>query len=842
MNPNTLYPHNREAYEAVINHFNSGNQKACIVHATGTGKSYVIGAVADHFKKVLVVAPNNYVIAQVQSTIDREDVDYTTYTQLMMDADKGHNDNYSYDLIVFDEFHRTGAKRWTEGVHHIMQQNPRAKVFGTSATPIRYLDNGRDMAEELFEGQVLSTITVQDAWVKDILVPPVYVIALENFNKIKEECLKKINSEYIPDKERPAMLQWLETAQQAWVKSGGVPGIIREYVNPDIKRVIAFCPNIEDIEEDRMSIEKWFRDAGMQVDGTYVIESSRTEKQNMEEMARFQQDGYQGVKVMISVNMLNEGIHVPRVDALLMLRRTVSMNIYLQQMGRCMAAEQGKDNRPVILDLQNNIVNVSQQSFFFLSDEEYYNSVRKFNYTGEDRNMTVKGAALDIINIVQAIENKYNDCRKFFSWNNNYEAVKAFYEENGHFPTYREDKKLYHWAIDWMNRYYLKNPDEHEEKMQKLRDIGFVYQTSVERNDILWMKNYEEVLAFQDEYGHFPTAKEDNRLYGWAWSWWNRTYLKNPEKQEEKAQMLRELGFVYQNSVEKNEGQWMQNYIEAKAFFEEHGQFPTSSQQHKLYDWAKNWWRMNYLQNPEIHQEKADMLKAIGFVPKEPKSINQLHDEQWYRNYNEAKAFFKEHGHFPTSKEDKKVYQWAKQWWFLSYLKNPEIHQEKADMLNGIGYSYRTAEQMNEDKWMAKYLEAKAFFDKHGHFPSATENLTSKKWARQWLRKIYASDPVKYQQKADMLRAIGLEIEDKGLPRISNPSIVRQNTGYAVRCKIDGVQHMAKAITEKEYRQYEELHQSGKQDDAEYLKIRLAEKYFKSDLSLEKEKSNFVRR
>lgn len=842
MNPDTLYPHNREAYEAVMNHFNSGNQKACIVHATGTGKSYVIGAVADHFKKVLVVAPNNYVIAQVQSAVDREDVDYTTYTQLMMDADKGYVDSHSYDLIVFDEFHRTGAKRWAEGVQHIMRQNPNSKIFGTSATPIRYLDNGRDIAEELFDGEVMSTITVQNAWVKDILVPPVYVIALENFNKIKEDCLQKINSEYIPDKERPAMLQWLETAQQAWDKSGGVPGVIRKYVNPDVKRVIAFCPNIENIEEDRKAIEKWFRDAGMQVDGIYVIESSQTEKQNLEEMAHFQKDGYQGVKVMISVNMLNEGIHVPRVDALLMLRRTVSMNIYLQQMGRCMAAGQDKDNRPVILDLQNNIVNINQHSFSFLSDEEYYNSVRKYNYTGEDRNMTVKGVALDIINIVQTIENKYNDYRKYFNWDKNYEAAKAFYEEQGHFPTYKEDKKIYHWAIDWMNRFYLKEPVEYEEKMQMLRDIGFTYQTSEERNGILWMNNYRDVLAFQEEHGHFPTFTEDNRLYGWAWSWWKRSYLKNPEIHEDKAQMLRELGFVYQNSVEKNQNQWMQNYIKAKAFFDEHGHFPTNSQQRKLCDWAKNWWRINYLKNPEINKEKAEMLTAIGFVPKEAKSMNQLHDEQWYRNYNEARMFYEEHGHFPAVKEDNKLYQWAKQWWILSYLKNPEKYQKKADMLNEVGYTYRTAEQMNEDKWMIKYLEAKAFYDKNGHFPTATENQTSKKWARQWLRNIYASDPVKYQQKADMLRAIGLDIEDKVPPRIINPSIVRQGTGYAVRCKIDGVQHMAKPITEKEYRQYEDLRQSGKQDDAEDFKRRLAEKYFKSDLSLEKEKSNIIRR
>ena len=231
MDINSLHEHNREAYRKVMQHFNEGHQKACVVHATGTGKSYVIAAVADHFKNILVVAPNNYVIAQVQSTIDRNDVDYTTYQQLRRDMLKQRTYSRSYDLIVFDEFHRTGAKQWAKGVQYIMELNDNARIFGTSATPIRYLDNGRNIAEELFDGQVMSTITIQDAWVRGILISPVYIISLEDFNEVHKDMLAKINSEYIPDDKRPPLLRQLYTAQQAWEKSGGVPGVIRENIS-----------------------------------------------------------------------------------------------------------------------------------------------------------------------------------------------------------------------------------------------------------------------------------------------------------------------------------------------------------------------------------------------------------------------------------------------------------------------------------------------------------------------------------------------------------------------------------------------------------------------------------
>ena len=41
-------------------------------------------------------------------------------------------------------------------------------------------------------------------------------------------------------------------------------------------------------------------------------------------MEDFESDNYDGLKVAISVNMLNEGIHVPHVDGIIMLRSTIS--------------------------------------------------------------------------------------------------------------------------------------------------------------------------------------------------------------------------------------------------------------------------------------------------------------------------------------------------------------------------------------------------------------------------------------------------------------------------------------------------------------------------------------
>ena len=65
----------------------------------------------------------------------------------MMAARRGEEIS-SYDVVVADEFHHYGAEEWGKGVTHILDANESAKVVGFSATPIRYSDGGRNMADE----------------------------------------------------------------------------------------------------------------------------------------------------------------------------------------------------------------------------------------------------------------------------------------------------------------------------------------------------------------------------------------------------------------------------------------------------------------------------------------------------------------------------------------------------------------------------------------------------------------------------------------------------------------------------------------------------------------------
>ena len=69
---------------------------------------------------------------------------------------------------------------------------PDAKVLGLSATNIRYLDNKRDMADELFDGRIASNMTLGEAIVRGILTPPKYVLSVFSYKGEFERYSAKI--------------------------------------------------------------------------------------------------------------------------------------------------------------------------------------------------------------------------------------------------------------------------------------------------------------------------------------------------------------------------------------------------------------------------------------------------------------------------------------------------------------------------------------------------------------------------------------------------------------------------------------------------------------------------
>lgn len=77
-------------------------------------------------------------------------------------------------------------------MQNLLKAYPNAQLLGLSATNIRYLDNQRDMADELFDGNVASEITLGEAIVRGILNPPKYVLSVFSYQKDLEKYQRRV--------------------------------------------------------------------------------------------------------------------------------------------------------------------------------------------------------------------------------------------------------------------------------------------------------------------------------------------------------------------------------------------------------------------------------------------------------------------------------------------------------------------------------------------------------------------------------------------------------------------------------------------------------------------------
>ena len=345
MNTLSLLPHNEAAYHKAMSHLET-HRKVAVVQPCGTGKSYVGGAIASHFKKVLVVAPNDYVLGQAVATTPHADTASYSYLAICNDMPTG------YDLIWFDELHRIGAPTWMGGVDRLIEANPDAKILGTTATPERALEQ-RDMADEFFDGDVVSSMTLTDAWVDHILRVPKYVIGVVSMDSTQSDYAERISkSTRINESQKKEATAFLDNIVRDWSYSYGVPRILKKYIDGDVERMIVFAQTIAKLDEVVSSIGPWFNEAGVKLANIYTVHSCMGAEAKRQ-MSAFENDTTEGVKVLVSVDMLNEGVHVSRVDAVMLLRSTISKNLYIQQIGRCFAV--GQKHQPIILDLADNL-------------------------------------------------------------------------------------------------------------------------------------------------------------------------------------------------------------------------------------------------------------------------------------------------------------------------------------------------------------------------------------------------------------------------------------------------------------------------------------------------------
>ncbi len=531
-----LYEHNKEAYDKVIKSFEEDN-KCCIIHPTGSGKSYIaLKWLNDNKdKKSLIVTSSLAIISHFERIIrennmslekDFPDLKIITYSALMK------NPHQSYDNIVLDEFHRAGADKWGKAVNTLLDTNSNARVLGMSATPVRYLDNKRDMSSELFEGNVASHITLPYAIATGILPPPTYINAIYSFKDDIDNLEKKISN--IKDKNEKDMLEVeLKKAKRLIEEADNLSEVFEKYMTKSDGKYLVFCRDIKHLENMVKEAHNWFLNINDNIDISY-IHSEEEHEMNKYTLDRFYNIKGNGLKLLYSVGMLNEGMHVEDIDGVIMLRPTSSPILYMQQLGRALTT--GVDGKPLVFDVVNNIKCLKDIEFLRdavikvmhckgKSKKEIDNMIRSFSIIDDYKN---------IVDLIEELE-----INATYGWNENYEKLKKFYEEHKRFPTRTEECGVWlHTQREKAKNKKGKN-NLSKERCQKLEEINKDWSNDVyEKN---WNENYEKLKKFYEEHKRFPTKTEE------CGKWLNNQRQKTKNKKgknslsEEQLKKLEEI-------------------------------------------------------------------------------------------------------------------------------------------------------------------------------------------------------------------------------------------------------------------------------------------------------------
>ena len=744
-----LYKHNKKAYESILEHFETSN-RTCVIHPTGTGKSFIsLQLIKDNIdKNILILAPTNVILDQFNTNIAKyileietsrmiqkeindlvssifPNISFSTYSSVKKQTEK-------YDYIVFDEFHRIGAKEWGKSVETLLDNNKEAKVLGVSATPIRYLDDMRDMSNEIFNGDIASQMSLAEAIAKEILPIPTYISTLYSFEEDIEEIQNQIDR-YKDKKQAQKYQKILDQAKNEIQLSEGLDVIFARNIINKEGRFIVFCKDKEHMREMESMCLEWFKKTNPNIEISEVY-SEQGNELNQYYIDYFENDEKKTLKLLFSIEMLNEGLHVKNIDGVIMFRPTISPIIYTQQLGRALSV--GNNKHPLIFDIVNNADSLN--SIVELKTEldelidkiirEREQGISYLDYPGNSILEEIRNGFKIIEekkNIIDVLNNLKVDTG--FKWENWYELAKQYYEEHGDLEIPIGYKtvhgfRLGSWICNQRTAFNNKRKSLTEERKQLLEAIGMRFKTR--DNDEAWMKFYEEAKKYYEEYGNLEIGlkfvTEDGLRLG-KWISTQRRLKTINRLSTEREKLLLEIGMRFK--VRDNDEAWMSHYKEAEKYFEEHGNLEVPDKYvtntgFKLGDWICA--QRQVLKGTDEKQiKRIELLKKLNM-----RFESDFKEKLWMKNYEEAKQYYEEHGNLEMPKtyispSGVKLGSWIHR---IKGLKDDKITPEHKQLLEAIGMEFDYLHK--NEIWMKNYEEAKKYYEEHGDLEVPVNYIT----------------------------------------------------------------------------------------------------------------------
>nr|WP_249274478.1 DEAD/DEAH box helicase family protein [Enterococcus sp. 9E7_DIV0242]OTP16016.1 hypothetical protein A5888_002230 [Enterococcus sp. 9E7_DIV0242] len=309
-----------------------GKQKALVISATGTGKTYlsafdvrnyapkrllfvvhreqILGKAMEDYKKIVGGKDNQYGILSGSKKITDEKYVFATIQTLSKAETLNGFAKDEFDYILIDEVHRAGAKSYKSVVDYFEPDF----FLGMTATPERTDDFN---IYELFDYNIAYEIRLQEALKENMLCPFHYfgINDLEIDGSSVEDM--SVFNQLVGKERTDHIFEQLDYYGHCGDQVHG----------------LVFCSN----KKEAFELEKIFNKQGLRAKalcGDHKMEDREKAVKDLEEGR---------LDYIITVDIFNEGIDIPPVNQVVMLRKTKSSIVFIQQLGRGLRKSAGKD-------------------------------------------------------------------------------------------------------------------------------------------------------------------------------------------------------------------------------------------------------------------------------------------------------------------------------------------------------------------------------------------------------------------------------------------------------------------------------------------------------------------
>ena len=223
-----------------------------------------------------------------------------------------------FDVVVVDEFHHAAAPSYRALLDHVQP----VELLGLTATPER--SDGLPLLH-WFDDRIAAELRLWDAIDQHRLSPFMY-FGIHDGLDLSEIPWKRGRGYDVEG------LTNLYTSTDAWARLV-VAQVASHVDDPTTMRALGFCVSVEHAR----FMARHFEAAGLRATAVWADSSPGERRAALQDLAAGR------LQAVFSVDLFNEGVDVPVVDTLLLLRPTDSPTLFLQQFGRGLRRARGKN-------------------------------------------------------------------------------------------------------------------------------------------------------------------------------------------------------------------------------------------------------------------------------------------------------------------------------------------------------------------------------------------------------------------------------------------------------------------------------------------------------------------